>query len=217
MTTLSSKPFVFIAGVEGSGTTMMMQLLGSLEHVCCLHGSHFSPGMEQQAKDIKALTAELWQYPSIHDLKTRNSLISRINAIRIPESVSHVVYKRSYPFTDQNHYPNLSDVREIGNGSVIVGMTRSFVDNVCSIIRRQFESDLTSATHRIAMAYEILTRQLLDSDQIASVVNYSELADENHRDGVISNLEELLGLNPGSLLEYRDLLKAPTAAGYRKL
>lgn len=60
---LSSKKFVFITGVEGSGTTMLLKVLDNLEECVAMGGNYFPQYVYNSAEQLNSLTKKLWSYP----------------------------------------------------------------------------------------------------------------------------------------------------------
>ncbi|GFZ96882.1 hypothetical protein [Okeania sp. KiyG1] len=81
----------------------------------------------------------------------------------MPKNKQLVAYKRSYPFINQNFFPQLTDLVDFSPRVKVIIMTRYFKENVLSILRRGFEKDTNIAISRIAKGYNILTQQILSN------------------------------------------------------
>ncbi len=209
MRTINDCNFLFIAGVEGSGTTLTLRLLERLEGYVCLGGNHITKGYEEAGSRINELTKALWQLPRLPPQKCRE-IIAEINDIRV-DGVETIIYKRSYPFASQ-YMPDLSDIQEIGNSCRIVMLRRYFFDNVNSILRRGMENDVDSALNRISHGYKHLYCQSQAAHEKGfplQLIDYDNLVNDQTRNTELSRLAEFLGKDAGELQRFSSMVRKP--------
>lgn len=211
MAQLKDTHLVFIAGVEGSGTTMMSQLLEQFSGYYSLGGNHCSIGFEAYTQQLNDLTAELWSLPAI-DAEEKQFIASKINALSIPDNVQTCVYKRSYPFLSSGYMPDLADLSELGLSYKVVLLRRHFMDNVRSIMRRGFEHQESIAIQRIAQGYMFLTQQLmrLDKNKLL-ILDYEKLIDERTKMGELERLALFFQLDVMTVQGHANLIGRPTS------
>lgn len=212
-TTLREKAFVFVAGVEGSGTTALLKLLSCPDACIALGGNYWSPDMAgyscRDARDrLHELTMTLWSSPERPGEDERRKLIRAINAVPVPGSISHVAYKRSYPFRDGEHYPVLSDIAEIGRDSAVIVMRRNLERNARSMLRRKFTPSLSEAEARARESWRVLRSQLDGIELPVLEVRYETMVSD--REAQIERIERFLGFPGGALLAHAALITGPT-------
>jgi len=164
MKTIKDCEFLFIAGVEGSGTTITLKLLEMLPGHVCLGGKYISEGLKKPGKKLNKLSRKFWHLPRRSD-KRREKWLIEANAIEVPDSVNTVIYKRSYPFSRTRFVPDLLDLPEIGSSFKIILVRRHLFDNVNSIIRRGFERTEEKSLKRIFTGYRHLYQQSREAHQ----------------------------------------------------
>jgi hypothetical protein len=217
MARLNSKSLIFITGVEGSGTTMLLRMLNELPGYASLGGNFFDPGQEAIAARLNDLTGRLWRIPYLAGQR-RNLLLDEIRNCELPDHVSHVVYKRSFPFLDARHYPCLRDVFLIAESARIIIIKRAIDANARSILRRGFESDLAAATRRSREAVRRLHEQAiaLPGDRVLDLT-YEHLIDAARKAAEVSRLAAFLGLPAPELLALARMITGPTGDGPEKI
>jgi hypothetical protein len=210
MAKIKDCPFIFIAGVEGSGTSLILQLLDHVDGFTCLGGNYVSKNYELIGQSMNEITNQLWSLPRLPKDK-RPLLIDQINDIDINRE-SILVYKRSYPFTNASSIPDLRDVTELGKNSRIILMRRHFFDNVNSILRRGFETDIDRALDRIALGYSHLYKQafvLHNSGIPIHVIDYDRLTNNDSKKSELSDLSNFLGLKINELNQWSGMIVKP--------
>ena len=202
--------FLFIAGIEGSGTSLILQLLDNISGFTCLGGNYVSPGFKETGVLMNQLTKALWKLPRVLKAE-RSELIEKINEIEVGDT-NTVVYKRSYPFSSIDYMPELNDVTALGRSSEIVLMRRHFFDNVNSILRRGFETEIEIAANRIALGYTHLYKQslLMHSSKVPMhILDYDKLVADDTKLLELEHLSRFLSLGSGGLFPYSDLIGKP--------
>ncbi len=106
MKTIKDCEFLFIAGVEGSGTTITLKLLETLPNHVCLGGKYITDGFSKPGKKLNKLSRKFWHFPRYSD-KRRNKWLQKASVIEVPDTVKTVIYKRSYPFVGPNFIPDI--------------------------------------------------------------------------------------------------------------
>lgn len=208
MTRLSTKKFVFITGVEGSGTTMLLKLLSKVNGFVALGGNYCTPGWNKQSAKLNMYTQQLWRYPHQRSLYTKMLLLSKIRRLPLSQQISCVVYKRSYPFIDQQHYPLLKDIMKFSNCVKLIVIHRNLSENANSIRRRGFEPDIERARQRAKKGNAILNTQLEKwSGEIQ--ISYENLI-AKQKEQLLHKLELFLDLPNNSLKNHRDFITGPT-------
>jgi hypothetical protein len=212
MNTLSSKIFVFIAGVEGSGTTMLLTLLDNLDYGVALGGNYFPKIVSATALSLNTLTQTLWKYPRINQIQEREFILQQIRNLPVPNTISHAIYKRSYPFGSSDYYPELNDVLHFASHVKIIIMRRHFKECVFSILRRNFEQDVKKAIERIGEGFEVITYQILKYQNTNLIeINYDDILEPGKKEAILYNLEKYLEVREGDLVSRKNMITKPTA------
>ena len=188
-------PVIFILGVEGSGTTLLQNIFDMTDWAASIGGNVFSKNYEKAGGRACELTTALWKVRVSPDKK---KIINDINNIQVPE-LRPLVFKRSYPFIDDYHMPDVRDMLNIGSSQQFVVMKRNFHDNVRSIRRRNFEPDQKLAISRIASGYIAYSEILffLESSGISSLVlNYDLLVNTKTKQSEIFKILDYFSLEP---------------------
>jgi hypothetical protein len=184
---LETKTLIFIAGAEGSGTSVLRRLLAAPD--CCASlGQNFSklpdhPEARRLFAEFVDASARLWDRtaPLSARLKARcdwHSAAERIGVSRVFSDRTHLVLKRSFPFGVPHGIgsPDLWDVLDLFADTRIVVIYREPCAAVYSAFRRGFDSDL----RRLAvMCAEQLTRlaayaQTIDTG-LMRIISYGAL------------------------------------------
>ena len=213
---LGEKFLVFVAGVEGSGTTILGKLLSIPDFAVALGGGYVSPtplGYDTGSvrARLNAFTRVLWRHSNPPLGANKRRILKEIGALPVAGVFSHVIYKRSYPFEDVRHFPNLADLDKIANNVRVVVSRRNPLENAASILRRGFVDTLKASIERVARAYRILGLQLekFDKDRV-HVVDYETLISDSF--ATIGGLEAFLNFPNGTLNNHRSLISTPTKA-----
>jgi len=210
MEKLSSKNFVFIAGVEGSGTTILLELLSQVDGFIALGGNYYTPEFDVQRKQLNEWTKELWRYPQRIRAVRKEAVLKEISELSLPEDVSHVLYKRSYPFTDQRYFPNLLDLKKFSSSLKLIVMHRNLRSNARSMLRRGFEKTIEKAQQRAIKGREILDAQLREFDGSMVEISYENLIGDQ-KEQELRKIEEFLNLPDDSLVSHKERITGPSA------
>lgn len=89
---LSSKTFIFVTGVEGSGTTMLLKVLDNLEECVAMGGNYFPQYVSDSAKHLNSLTQKLWSYPP-PILETKLTVKQKIRNWLLTKGLIHLLTK----------------------------------------------------------------------------------------------------------------------------
>lgn len=209
---LSNKTFIFIAGVEGSGTTIVLKLLSQVDHAIALGGNYFTPGYENPSKQLNALTQQLWHYPHELALPAKRALIEEIRSIELVKDIQSIVYKRSYPFSNPNYYPDLRDVLAFSDNRKFIIMRRDIRDNARSMLRRGFESSFDKALVRAKNAEALLAQQLASMDSQCYIELQYEALISSSKNEELKRLEQFLSFAPDLLVAHNTMITGPTSA-----
>jgi hypothetical protein len=131
-----------------------------------------------------------------------------INALTVPEDVSIVVHKRSFPFEDAGFHPRLSDVLRLGARSKIVVLARDPRQCATSVLRRGFVATIEDAADRVEAAGATL-RAELETLPPASylVLSYQDMLREPSQ--AMGMLERFLDYVPGALQPHTEMIGRP--------
>jgi adenylate kinase len=208
---LTSKTLVFITGIEGSGTTLLLRLLNELPGYVALGGNFFDPCYARVAARLNQLTERLWRlpYPTGHE---RESLLARVSETELPDEITHVILKRSFPFLDIHHFPHLPDVPLMASSARIIAIRRSIAANERSILRRRFEDERSAAIWRSREAAKRLAQQLqaIPRGEIHDL-SYEHLIEPRRKAAELSRLAAFLGLPARDLQALGHMITGPTS------
>lgn len=207
---LLNKTFLFITGVEGSGTTMMLKVLDTLDNIAVLGGNYWSPDLQPLAEQFNVLTERLWNktHQLAHAEKKR--IIQDINTLPIPPQYSHVVHKRSFPFLDEHHWPSLTDAKNFATDTKILIMQRNIMDNTQSILRRGFESNPGIAHRRSVSGYNLLELQKNKHLSSCLFFSYEDIIDRNIKENLLLHLATYINLPDANLHKMAKIISNPT-------
>jgi len=201
---LDTKTFLFIAGAEGSGTSVLRRLL-TAPGCCASLGENFSklpdhPEARRLFAEFVDASARLWDRtaPLSAHLKARcdwNSAAEQIGLSPAFSDRTHLVLKRSFPFGVPHGVgsPDLWDVLDLFAATRIVVIYREPCAAVYSAFRRGFDSDL----RRLAtICAEQLTRlaayaRAIDPS-LVRIISYGALC--KAPDAVLKPLSVFLGI-----------------------
>jgi hypothetical protein len=216
MATIADCRVIFIAGIEGSGTTMMLELLDRLGGFASLGGQYISTGFEDTGRRLNQLTARLWKLPTLSPAD-KSPILREINGIEVGD-VRTVVYKRSTPFQDARYMPDMSDVAALGSSRKLIIVRRHFFDKLNSILRRGFESDLDAALDRISTAYQHLYKQVRRLPELGLqylTLDYEKLIDPDSKQRQLALLAPFLDCPLDEVVAAGGLIAQPTAGAPR--
>jgi hypothetical protein len=214
---LYNKTFVFIAGIEGSGTTMFLEILSQPEFAAALGGLYWTPGYKRQRRYIRRATEDIWNITLSREQRTVQKRRAYIQRIGIPRNITHVIFKRSFPFGDKKHFPHLPDICDFASKVKIVVVTRPLQSCVASIMRRGFTSSIEEAAERIKQG-SVHLRKGLESigRDVYDVFSYHDFVSQPHL--CLERLERFLEYPPGVLEPYVvSLVRQPTVESRRTL
>jgi len=198
---LNQKKLIFIAGQEGSGTTMLLKFLSQPSFSIALGGLYYSKGFEIEKRRMNKTTDKLWNISKTLNSKKIQKLKLSMGNIKIPPTITHIVYKRSFPYTDIYHFPNITDLNDISPDSKTVVIIRSPIASVASIIRRRFTLSVKDAAERIKKGVEYLISELNKIDKNSYIIiSYEKfIADPNN---YLDHLEKFIEFPKGSLAPF---------------
>jgi hypothetical protein len=147
--------FIFIVGASGSGTTMLLQILGTIEGTMTIGGNQdhiYLPNDEAPALELvcafNSANMTAWDRYAPFDLQgeaRRQMRRTLEELLSLPGygSVSDVIFKRSAPFLLGDRYrPDLSDLLEIFPKTKVVAIYRDPRASTVSSLRRKFADHL---------------------------------------------------------------------------
>ncbi len=198
---LSELDYVFITGIEGSGTTMMLKLLDSMDNMAILGGNYWSPRLKYEADTLNGLTQRLWDDREVMSVEDRIDVIREIRELELPSDYTHVVHKRSFPFLDLFHFPNLIDCFEMSSCCKVLAMTRGLEASSRSILRRKFVADKEGASQRVVEAVRRIDKELsmIDGEYIMPI-SYEDIIDAERKPGILRDLADFIAID-SELLE----------------
>jgi len=219
---LRESRIILVAGVEGSGTSIMERLIGAHQGVLQTKHTYEHP-LERPNCDriellqrisvswrIHAALDRLWETRPPCPDHSRLDEISTLQDIRIPEKITHAVIKRSYPSGRAGTIiPVIQDLQKVGSDLKVVSMKRSIDETMASILRRRFVMNEVAAKQRGSAGLTSLNAQLnkINSEDML-VIEYHELV--SNVSSVCRQLEEFLGFEHGSLSKYECLVVSPS-------
>ena len=143
--------FIFIAGAEGSGTTLMSRLLSAPKYCASLGGLYVKipPSEDAQAlvDEFQSANRLVWDrkasFAENREARKRwQAAWERILASESFLDITHFVFKRSYPFGNprEQFVPHLWDVCDIIGAAQFVVMVRDPRASAFSTLRRAIRS-----------------------------------------------------------------------------
>ncbi len=211
MKTIKDCQFIFIAGVEGSGTTITLKLLETLPDHVCLGGKYISEGLNKPGKKLNKLSRKFWRLPRRSD-RRRSKWLQQASAIEVPDNVETVIYKRSYPFSRPCFVPDINDLASLGKSFKVILVRRHLFDNVNSIIRRGFERTEEKSLQRIFTGYKHLymqTRQAHQQERSLIMIDYDRLVNPATKIQELSRLSQFLGHGEGAFAQHAEMIRTP--------
>jgi hypothetical protein len=227
----SPKRFIFIAGVEGSGTTLLLRIL-SAPPVCASLGGNYQklpdhPDARPLVAAFDAANRRLWNRTlSVADHEQAHhdwrETMRRIEASQAFAGQTRLVFKRSFPFSSQRsasepdfrHTPDLWDALDLLPTSRVVTIYRNPCAATYSALRRGFDSDLRRMAVVCAEQLTWLAGQVraIQREHVHRV-SYQRLCETP--DAVLPSLAEFCGLPGDVLVPQDDGLDADTNLRYR--
>ena len=216
---LSEKNLIFIAGIEGSGTTLLDKLLSEPKNsISITHSDYLKLEISRlkgkvaknhnmsliqyyqyifTAKKFNRLVNKIWQFPYISNHYKKNQILRHLGNLKIQESINNIVIKRSFPSGKEGIiFPNLDDLFSISKNIKIIHIKRSLKENASSILRRKFVSTIEDAITRVKKADRLIESQLIHVKKSEVLtVEYRNLIENKYY--VLDKLEKFLGLKIG--------------------
>lgn len=209
MDTLRDTHLIFVTGPEGSGTTMLLRFLSRPEGAVALGGSYASFGYDEQRGMINAITLRLWDTSIAIRSDEREKKKKAIQNIRIPDGVSHVVYKRSFPFAHPHCFPRLGDVCDLSSDVQIVVAGRDPAACAASTYRQGHAKTIEEAAQRIRKGVERLSSELAQIEsRLFRVVSYERAVSDPR--SYTGELEEFLRFPEGALQRHARHIAKPS-------
>lgn len=157
---LAGRTFTFIAGAEGSGTTLLLRLLSSPDTCCSLGGNYQkvpdSPAARDLATQFEQANRAAWndtvsfaEHEQAIDAFAKS--MARVLASREFDGQTHLFFKRSFPFGNKQSgrfTPDLWDLHDLLPRAKFIAIYRQPPAACYSALRRQFDNDL----RRLAVA-----------------------------------------------------------------
>ena len=181
---------VFIVGATGSGTTMLTRILSSPSQCVGLGGNHISvPPTDLAAyplvEQFNQASARLWDRHA--DAATTRAagqemvtLVDRLRDLKPYSAISHVIYKRSFPFFPGDKFrPDLNDLFELFGDVRLVVLYRDPRASTASSLRREFLPNLRSCSIVTEEQLTYISAQLATLERATyQVVPYESLCDQ---------------------------------------
>lgn len=187
MRSTESVRFIFIAGVEGSGTTLMSRLLAAPKSCASLGGLYVKTPPSEDATRLveKFQTANrvVWDREASFSEKrearrTLRAVWQQMLGAPSFAGITHFVFKRSFPFGNPHgrHVPNLQDIDDIIGNVQFTVMYRDPRAASYSTLRRGFDNDLRRLAVLCSEHLTLLSAQAQTiPESRLKVVSYSEL------------------------------------------
>jgi hypothetical protein len=212
---LYDKTLVFVAGVEGSGTTILIEFLAKPSFAAAIGGLYFSPGYKACQKKFLSVTDYLWDKTVDKDIESIQKKKKIMREMKIPRKITHLSCKRSFPTIITNRFPNLdfpnlSDLFDFARDIKIVVIDRALKSCVASIKRREFTTSIEEAAERIKQGRIHLMRGLANIDKkYYEVFSYEDFI--QNPDAHLERLETFIEYPKGSLAPFvGSTIKQPT-------
>lgn len=187
MSEISKKRLIFVAGAEGSGTTLLRRLLAAPDF-CATIGRDIAkmpdhPDARTLFSAFEQISQVLWDraQPLAEHERARQEW-SRLAATMASSpafaGVTHFVIKRSFPFTGSPYRfcPDLWDLVDLPIETRIVAIYRDPCAAVYSAFRRGFDTDLHRLAVRGANFLMILASQLRAiAPERRLIISYADL------------------------------------------
>lgn len=166
MRCISDTAFLFICGVEGSGTTLLARILGSLPAYMVLGGNVYSKprnGYDTLAvrTRLNTLTELLWADDDGKTDGTKKYLARKFFETPVLDGTVAAVYKRSFPFGLEPIFPCIEDLYKVHPRMKIIVIKRNLAANAASMLRRGFVPTIEAAVQRVKTAVTLLNDQVL--------------------------------------------------------
>jgi hypothetical protein len=206
---LEGRRFIFIAGAEGSGTTLLLRLLSSPPGCCSLGGNYQKLPDAPEARELAAQLIQnnnaAWDTTlsfAEHDAAVRQfgATLAQILGSRHFVGQTHFFFKRSFPFaTPKGRFtPDLWDLVNLVPGARFVAIYREPRAACFSGLRRGFDTDLRRLAVVCSAQLTWLAAQVRELDPARRrVISYERLCEDPVH--VLGNLARFFELPPESL------------------
>lgn len=229
-TQTSNKRLIFVAGAEGSGTTLLRRLLAAPD--CCASiGRDIAklpdhPGARPLFAAFEAASQKLWDRAQPladhqHAQQEWHRLAAEMATSPAFAGVTRFVLKRSYPFGGEQYRfcPDLWDMVDLPLELRVVAVYRDPCAATYSALRREFDTDLYRLAARCANFLNVLAGQLRSIEPARRhLVSYAKLCAVPDQvfpplarfcgllEAPIQNAARAEGLLPGADRRYADEL-----------
>jgi len=185
--TKKSVHFIFIAGAEGSGTTLMSRLLAAPKTAASLGGLYVKTPQSEEAsrltEEFQSVNYLVWdrKAPFAENREARRkwrAVWEHILGCAAFAGTTHFVFKRSFPFgiPRERYVPYLQDVDEMVGNVQFVVMYRDPRASSYSTLRRGFDKDLRGLAVLCSEQLTLLAAQTRTiPENRLKVVSYSKL------------------------------------------
>lgn len=206
--------FVFIAGAGGSGTTMLLRILGGTRISAAIGGNHISLPKEavdaiRIVKDFRQTNLKMWdRYGTCEQidaaLARSGQLLDELMRQDELAGVTHVVFKRSFPFGDGDRYrPDLYDLTRLFGQVRVVVPYRDPKAAAYSILRRGFFDHIRQCAIICEEQLTLLSAQLVAIPEASRYVyRYESFCEDPHRH--VSRMARVCGLPEGEIVAALD-------------
>ncbi|MDP3858307.1 MAG: hypothetical protein Q8Q73_11175 [Stagnimonas sp.] len=203
------KTFIFIAGVEGSGTTLLLRVLAKLQGSVALGGAFHSKYYALPRWLMNRITDRLWAFPERPRKKAK--YVALLQAIVSAVPGRYVVYKRSYPFNDLSYFPDVLDFEGFPVPTKVIVLKRALESNAKSILRRGFVKTIEEARIRTDQALSMLDEQTekLDASKLLRL-RYEDMIDPAKKHMVLDQIAAFIGCESGELQALAGMIDKPT-------
>ena len=187
METRKNVHFIFIAGAEGSGTTLMSRLLAAPKTAASLGGLYVkTPQSEEAARlteEFQSVNYLVWDrkasFAENREARRKwRAVWEHILGCAAFAGTTHFVFKRSFPFgiPRERYVPYLQDVDEMVGNVQFVVMYRDPRASSYSTLRRGFDKDLRGLAVLCSEQLTLLAAQTRTiPENRLKVVSYSKL------------------------------------------
>jgi hypothetical protein len=206
---MQGRRFFFIAGAEGSGTTLLLRLLSSPPHCCSLGGNFLKIPDVQEARELATQFIQnnnaAWDTSlsfAEHDAAVRQFGATLAEILRSPHfsGQTHFFFKRSFPFaTPKGRFtPDLWDLENLLPGTRYIAIYREPRAACFSALRRGFDTDLRRLAVMCSAQLTALAAQMRALDGARRrVIAYQQLCEQPLQ--VLGDLARFCELSPESL------------------
>lgn len=206
--------FVFIAGAGGSGTTMLLRILGGTPVSAAIGGNHISLPKEATdairiVKEFRKTNLDMWdRYGTCAQIEAAlvrsGELLDELMGQPELAGVTHIVFKRSFPFGDGDRYrPDLYDLTRLFGQVRVVVPYRDPKAAAYSILRRGFFDHIRQCAIICEEQLTLLSAQLAAMPEASRYVyRYESFCEDPRRH--VSRMAQVCGLPEDELVAALD-------------